>query len=49
MIPEDIRQILSIYNLSLVSLVAVRAVPPGKVFLPRHGQKVRDASNKENW
>ena len=35
MIPEDIRQIWSIYNSNLVSLVAVRAVPPSKVFLPR--------------
>ncbi|OWK14348.1 hypothetical protein Celaphus_00001121, partial [Cervus elaphus hippelaphus] len=48
-IPEDMHQILSIYNSSLVPLVAVRAVPPSKVFLPRQGgQKVRDASNKEN-
>ena len=49
-ITEDICQILSIYKSNLVSLVAVRAVPPSKVFLPRHGgPKARDASNKENW
>ncbi|XP_006073282.1 spindle and kinetochore-associated protein 3 isoform X1 [Bubalus kerabau] len=49
-IPEDIRQILSKYNSNLASPVAVRAVSPINVFLPRHGgQNMRDASNKENW
>ncbi|XP_060988989.1 spindle and kinetochore-associated protein 3 [Dama dama] len=48
-IPEDIRQILSKYNSNLASPVAVRAVPPSKMFLPHRGQNVQDASNKENW
>ncbi|XP_024606250.1 spindle and kinetochore-associated protein 3 isoform X2 [Neophocaena asiaeorientalis asiaeorientalis] len=47
-IPEDIRQILSKYNSNLATPVAVREVPPSKVFLPRcEGQDVRDAGNRE--
>ncbi|XP_037656282.1 spindle and kinetochore-associated protein 3 isoform X2 [Choloepus didactylus] len=49
-IPEDIIQILSKYNSNLATPVAVKAVPPSKVFLTKYeGQNIQDVSNKENW
>ncbi|XP_053062402.1 spindle and kinetochore-associated protein 3 isoform X2 [Acinonyx jubatus] len=49
-IPEDILQILSKYNSNLATPVALRAVPPSKVFLAKYGApSVRGAGNKENW
>uniref|UniRef100_G3TTL9 Spindle and kinetochore associated complex subunit 3 n=1 Tax=Loxodonta africana TaxID=9785 RepID=G3TTL9_LOXAF len=49
-IPEDIFQILSKYNSNLATPVAVKAVPPRKVFLTKHkGQNIHDVCNKENW
>ncbi|XP_045149988.1 spindle and kinetochore-associated protein 3 isoform X2 [Echinops telfairi] len=48
-IPVDILQILSKYNSNLATPVAVKTVPPRKVFLPTHdGQNVLDVCNKEN-
>ncbi|XP_023598212.1 spindle and kinetochore-associated protein 3 isoform X1 [Trichechus manatus latirostris] len=49
-IPEDIFQILSKYNSNLATPVAVKAVPPRKVFLTKHkGPNIQDVCNKENW
>ncbi|XP_030669117.1 spindle and kinetochore-associated protein 3 isoform X1 [Nomascus leucogenys] len=46
-IPEDILQLLSKYNSNLATPIAIKAVPPSKRFL-KHGQNIRDVSNKEN-
>uniref|UniRef100_A0A8C4MYH3 Spindle and kinetochore associated complex subunit 3 n=1 Tax=Equus asinus TaxID=9793 RepID=A0A8C4MYH3_EQUAS len=49
-IPEDILQILSKYNSNLATPVAVKAVPPSRVFLTKYeGQNIQDVGNKENW
>ncbi|XP_004467596.1 spindle and kinetochore-associated protein 3 isoform X2 [Dasypus novemcinctus] len=49
-IPEDILQILSKYNSNLATPVAVKAVPPNKVFSTKYeGQNIKDICNKENW
>nr|XP_039329308.1 spindle and kinetochore-associated protein 3 isoform X1 [Saimiri boliviensis boliviensis] len=46
-IPEDILQLLSKYNSNVATPIAIKAVPTSKRFL-KHGQNIRDASNKEN-
>ncbi|XP_014646700.1 PREDICTED: spindle and kinetochore-associated protein 3 [Ceratotherium simum simum] len=49
-IPEDILQILSKYNSNLATPVAIKAVPPSKVFLTKYeGQNMQNVGNKENW
>ncbi|KAG8524685.1 Spindle and kinetochore-associated protein 3, partial [Galemys pyrenaicus] len=48
-IPEDVLQILSKYNSNLATPVAVKAVPPSKVFLTKYkDQNMQDVGNKEN-
>lgn len=47
-IPEDVLQILSKYNSNLATPIAVRAVPPSKVFRTKE-QNIHDVGNKENW
>ncbi|XP_004680410.1 PREDICTED: spindle and kinetochore-associated protein 3 [Condylura cristata] len=49
-IPEDVLQILSKYNSNLATPVAVKSVPPSKVFLTKYkDQNTQDVGNKENW